>query len=51
VIAIEGHCDDSGSAKYNMMLGARRARAVRDALVRLGAPSTIHTTAYRCWSG
>lgn len=39
VIVIQGHCDDSGSAKYNMRLGARRARAVREALVRLGVPA------------
>jgi peptidoglycan-associated lipoprotein len=35
-IQIEGHTDDRGTAEYNLALGERRAKAVRDALVRLG---------------
>lgn len=35
-IIIEGHCDERGSAEYNIALGDRRASATRDALVALG---------------
>ena len=35
-ITIEGHCDERGSAEYNLGLGERRATAVRDYLVTLG---------------
>ena len=35
-VEIEGHCDDRGSSEYNLALGAKRARAVKDALVGLG---------------
>jgi peptidoglycan-associated lipoprotein len=35
-IDIEGHCDERGTAEYNLALGSRRAEAVRDYLVRLG---------------
>jgi peptidoglycan-associated lipoprotein len=35
-VEIEGHCDERGSSEYNLALGARRARAVRDALIELG---------------
>jgi peptidoglycan-associated lipoprotein len=35
-ITIEGHCDERGSAEYNLGLGERRAAAVRDYLVTLG---------------
>jgi peptidoglycan-associated lipoprotein len=36
VVTIEGHCDERGSAEYNIGLGDRRAAAVRDALVAQG---------------
>jgi len=36
VITIEGHCDERGSAEYNLGLGDRRATAVRDYLAALG---------------
>jgi peptidoglycan-associated lipoprotein len=36
VIVIEGHCDERGSAEYNIGLGDRRASATKDALVALG---------------
>ena len=36
VIALEGHCDERGSAEYNMALGDRRATAARDFLTPLG---------------
>jgi len=36
VITIEGHCDERGSAEYNLGLGDRRATAVREYLAALG---------------
>jgi peptidoglycan-associated lipoprotein len=39
VVTIEGHCDERGSAEYNLALGDRRATAVKDALVQLGVPA------------
>ncbi|MEO6202645.1 MAG: OmpA family protein [Nitrospirales bacterium] len=38
-IVIEGHCDQRGTGSYNMVLGERRANAVREYLVDLGVPS------------
>ena len=35
-VVVEGHCDERGTASYNMALGERRASAVRDFLVSLG---------------
>lgn len=35
-VTIEGHCDERGSAEYNIALGDRRASATRDALISLG---------------
>ncbi len=37
-ITIEGHCDERGTAEYNLGLGERRANAVRTYLVELGVP-------------
>ncbi len=34
-IEIEGHCDDRGTAEYNLALGAKRAKAARDYLASL----------------
>src|SRR5256885_1082402 len=39
-VAIEGHCDERGSAGYNLGLGSRRATAVKDYLVNLGIPAS-----------
>lgn len=36
IFRIEGNCDPRGTAEYNLGLGDRRARAVRDFLVSLG---------------
>jgi peptidoglycan-associated lipoprotein len=33
---IEGHCDERGSTEYNLVLGDRRAAAVKNYLVQLG---------------
>jgi peptidoglycan-associated lipoprotein len=35
---IEGHCDERGTVEYNLALGDKRARAVRDFLVSAGVP-------------
>lgn len=35
-LQIEGHCDARGSIEYNLALGERRAKAVKDYLVGLG---------------
>jgi peptidoglycan-associated lipoprotein len=37
-MTIEGHCDERGSAEYNIALGDARARAARDYLVQVGIP-------------
>ena len=39
-IVIEGHCDERGTAQYNMALGERRAQTVMDYLVALGIPAS-----------
>ncbi len=38
-ISIEGHCDSRGTAEYNIALGERRAKAVRDYVISLGIDS------------
>ncbi len=35
-LIIEGHCDWRGTSEYNMALGDRRARSVRDYILQLG---------------
>ncbi|MGD0199120.1 MAG: peptidoglycan-associated lipoprotein Pal [Bryobacteraceae bacterium] len=46
-VVIEGHCDERGSAEYNLGLGDRRATAVRDFLVQLGVPvEQLRTISY-----
>jgi peptidoglycan-associated lipoprotein len=37
-VTIEGHCDERGSAEYNLALGDRRAAAAKDFLTQLGVP-------------
>jgi len=39
VITIEGHCDERGTAEYNLALGDRRAQAVRNYMISLGIPA------------
>ncbi|MGI9071187.1 MAG: OmpA family protein [Bryobacteraceae bacterium] len=44
---VEGHCDERGSAEYNLGLGDRRASATKDALVGLGVPGDkLRTISY-----
>ncbi len=38
-VVVEGHCDERGSAEYNLALGDRRASSARDVLVQLGVPA------------
>ena len=46
-VLIEGHCDERGTAQYNMALGWRRAEAVRNYLVRLQVPEDrLRTTSF-----
>jgi len=40
-VSIEGHADRSGAASYNVRLSERRARVVRDELVRRGVPASL----------
>ena len=41
---IEGHCDERGTVEYNLALGAKRAKAVKDYLVSLGVGAERLTT-------
>ena len=43
-IQVEGHCDERGGRQYNLALGERRAKAIRDYLVALGVESKRVTT-------
>ena len=46
-ITIEGHCDERGTAEYNLALGDRRASAVRDYLVSRGVTADrLRTISY-----
>jgi peptidoglycan-associated lipoprotein len=46
-VVIEGHTDERGSAQYNLALGERRAKAVRDYLVMLGIDAQrLETVSY-----
>jgi peptidoglycan-associated lipoprotein len=47
VITVEGHCDERGTAEYNLALGERRALAAREYLVSLGvAADRLRTVSY-----
>jgi peptidoglycan-associated lipoprotein len=47
VVTIEGHCDDRGTAEYNLSLGERRAQSARAYLVSLGIPTDrLRTVSY-----
>ena len=44
---IEGHCDERGSTEYNLVLGDRRAAAVKNYLVQLGiSADRLNTVSY-----
>ena len=47
VITVEGHCDERGTAEYNLALGDRRALAARNYLVTLGiGADRLRTVSY-----
>jgi len=47
VVSIEGHCDERGTAEYNLALGERRALAARNYLVSLGLDAgRLRTVSY-----
>ena len=46
VVTIEGHCDERGTAEYNLALGERRAIAARTYLASLGIPATAEGVTY-----
>ncbi len=47
VVTIEGHCDERGTAEYNLALGERRANSARAYLVSLGVPADrLRTVSY-----
>jgi len=46
-LVIEGHCDERGTAEYNLALGERRAKAAAKFLIDLGIdPARIKTISY-----
>jgi peptidoglycan-associated lipoprotein len=46
-LLVEGHCDERGTAEYNIQLGERRSEAVKKYLVNLGLDDgAIRTTSY-----
>lgn len=46
-VTIEGHCDERGTEEYNLVLGEKRASAVRTYLARMGLDaSKLRTVSY-----
>ena len=46
-VEVEGHCDDVGSAEYNLALGAKRAQTAKDFLISQGiATERLVTISY-----
>jgi len=43
-VQVEGHCDERGGVQYNLALGERRAKAVREYLVSNGIAGSRITT-------
>jgi len=43
-IVVEGHCDEKGTAEYNMALGQRRAQETKKYLINLGIKESIIRT-------
>jgi peptidoglycan-associated lipoprotein len=47
VVTFEGHCDERGTAEYNLALGERRANSVKTYMLSLGiAPDRLRTVSY-----
>jgi len=46
-IFVEGHCDQRGSASYNLALGTRRSNSVRNTLIKAGVDlNNVFTVSY-----
>jgi peptidoglycan-associated lipoprotein len=45
-LLIEGHCDERGTTQYNVVLGARRADAVKQYLVALGVGGKLDSVSF-----
>lgn len=46
-VQIEGHCDERGTAEYNLALGAKRAATAKDYVAALGvSPQRLSTISY-----
>ena len=45
-LLVEGHCDERGTAQYNIALGARRADAVKKYLADLGVKTKFDTVSF-----
>jgi len=43
-VLVEGHCDDRGTSEYNLALGQKRAKSLRDYYMRLGVPGRAIAT-------
>jgi peptidoglycan-associated lipoprotein len=47
VLVIEGHCDERGTAEYNLALGEKRAKAVMDFYIAYGvSPDRLSMISY-----
>ena len=47
IVTIEGHCDERGTAEYNLALGERRALAARQYLMEIGVEGNrLRTVSY-----
>ncbi len=47
VMKVEGHCDERGTADYNVVLGDKRAKAARSYLVESGvSPKQVAILSY-----
>lgn len=47
VVTVEGHCDERGTAQYNLALGERRAMAAKNYMQSLGiAADRMKTVSY-----
>ena len=47
LVLVEGHCDNRGTVEYNLALGQKRARQVRDYYTYLGVPgASLGTISY-----
>lgn len=45
-LLVEGHCDERGGARYNVVLGEQRAAAVKGYLASLGVKTRVDTISF-----